>query len=215
MNQDMTLNALYAQHTGKTSDKWSIYLNIYDRILEPYKHSHIALLEIGVQNGGSLEIWSKYFKNATHLVGCDINPDCLKLEYEDTRISVVVGDANAESSQDAIKKHSEKYNIIIDDGSHQSSDIVKSFCYYFDLLCDGGVYVAEDLHCSYWQEFEGGLYDPFSSIAFFKALIDIINYESWGVVQTRADRLNHFVDNYGVQLNEDLLYQINSIEFIN
>ena len=116
MNQDMTLNALYAQHTGKTSDKWSIYLNIYDRILEPYKHSHIALLEIGVQNGGSLEIWSKYFKNATHLVGCDINPDCLKLEYEDTRISVVVGDANAESSQDAIKKHSEKYNIIIDDG---------------------------------------------------------------------------------------------------
>lgn len=34
------------------------------------------------------------------------------------------------------------------------------------LVNDEGIYIIEDLHCSYWQNFEGGLYDPFSSMAF-------------------------------------------------
>lgn len=33
---------------------------------------HIAVVEVGVQNGGSLELWDEYFFRANAIVGCDI-----------------------------------------------------------------------------------------------------------------------------------------------
>jgi hypothetical protein len=82
-----TLKELYMEHQGKVSDKWSLYLNEYERLLSPYRKMKINLLEIGVQNGGSLEIWGKYFPHAKKIIGCDINPDCKKLSYENTRMT--------------------------------------------------------------------------------------------------------------------------------
>ena len=62
--------------TGKVSDKWDSYLPVYDRLFALRKDDAIDLLEIGVQNGGSLEIMSQFFINAKRLVGCDIDPRC-------------------------------------------------------------------------------------------------------------------------------------------
>src|SRR6266540_4439758 len=115
-----TLERLYAVHVGKVSDKWSLYFNEYDRILDEYRNKPVRLLEIGIQNGGSLEIWSKYFKNAQKLVGCDINPDCARLTYDDPRVAVVLGDANSEPTQQEILGHAPIFDLIIDDGSHRS-----------------------------------------------------------------------------------------------
>lgn len=56
------------------------------------------MLEIGVQNGGSLETWSDFFQAGKLFVGCDINPKCEGLRYKDPRIKVVVGDANESST---------------------------------------------------------------------------------------------------------------------
>lgn len=210
-----TLAQLYAEHVGKVSDKWSIYLNEYDRVLDAYRNKPVRLLEIGIQNGGSLEIWSRYFPNAQELMGCDINPDCARLSYEDPRIAVVVGDANCDATQAEILRQQPAFDVIIDDGSHRSSDIVKSFARYFAHLADGGVFIAEDLHCSYWREFEGGLFDPFSSIAFFKRLADVVSHEHWGIKKTRVDILRGFCSKYDFQIDEEILQHIHSVEFIN
>lgn len=210
-----TLEQLYAEHVGKVSDKWAIYLTEYGRILEEYRDRPVRLLEIGIQNGGSLEIWSKYFRRAQKLIGCDINPDCALLSYEDPRITVVVGDANLDTTQTKILGYASAFDVIIDDGSHRSSDIVKSFARYFPHLADGGVFVAEDLHCSYWQEFEGGLFDPFSSITFFKRLADVVSHEHWGIEKARVDILSGFFAKYGSQIDEEALKHVHSVEFIN
>jgi SAM-dependent methyltransferase len=212
---EQTLYQLYAEHTGKVSDKWSIYLSEYDRVFSSYRDKSISLLEIGIQNGGSLEVWSKYFYDVKKIVGCDINPDCAQLQYEDPRISVVVGDANTLETRNKILKLNQAFDIIIDDGSHQSSDIIRSFSTYFPALADHGIFVVEDLHCSYWTEFEGGLFETFSSINFFKRLADIINYEHWGLNISRESLLQGFFDKYQVQIEDALLQQIHSIEFIN
>ncbi len=52
------------EHNGKVSDKWELYVNEYDRIFSPYRDRPLNLLEIGIQNGGSLEIWPTYFPYA-------------------------------------------------------------------------------------------------------------------------------------------------------
>lgn len=210
-----TLDELYQEHQGKVSDKWSLYLEEYERLLMPYRKTESTLLEIGVQNGGSLEIWSKYFPSAKKIIGCDINPDCESLVFDDVRIAMVIGDANTDETEQKILAYTPNFQIIIDDGSHRSSDIVKSFSRYFPHLESGGIFIAEDLHCGYWQEFEGGLFDPFSSITFFKRLADVVNHEHWGIEKDCTDILRGIFERYDSWLKEDDLQQIHSVEFIN
>jgi GT2 family glycosyltransferase len=210
-----TLHQLYAEHTGKVSDKWSLYLTEFDRLFDGYREKSICLLEIGIQNGGSLEIWSKYFSNASALIGCDINPDCARLSYDDPRVSVIVGDANAPDVCERVFQRSPQFDIVIDDGSHLSSDIIKSFALYFPRIVDGGVFIAEDLHCSYWEQFQGGLFDPYSSITFFKRLADIISHEHWNIPKARADILRGIFTKYGCEVYEEALSHVHSVEFIN
>jgi cephalosporin hydroxylase len=210
-----TLHQLYAEHKGKVSDKWFLYLTEYDRLLDEYRDEPVNLLEIGIQNGGSLEIWSKYFKNYQTLIGCDTNTDCAHLRYEDPRIRILIGDAGASETRDRIKGCASQLNIIIDDGSHRSSDMIKAFCLYFPLLASGGIYIVEDMHCSYWESFEGGLDNPFSAVVFFKRLADILNYKKWVTPKVRADNLRGFFWKYDCRIDEECLSQIQSVEFLN
>jgi len=215
MTQD-SLRNLYENHVGKVSDKWEIYLEEYGLILEKYRDCPVRFLEIGIQNGGSLEIWSRFFPNAAKLVGCDINPDCAQLRYADPRINVIVGDANTPATYAEITQSSTDFDIIIDDGSHLSGDIIKTFCLYFPLVVEGGTFIAEDLHCSYWASYEGGLFHPYSSIAFFKLLADVINLEHWGVDAPDPLRLlSGILSHNGCEIALESLAQIRSVEFIN
>lgn len=210
-----TLREVSEAHQGKVSDKWSSYLDEYDRLFRDFKDRAVSLLEIGVQNGGSLEIWAKYFANARYLTGCDINENCRKLTFDDPRVAVFVGDANSDAIQAAITRRIADFDIIIDDGSHRSGDIVKSFARYFPMLNRGGIFLAEDLHCSYWRDFEGGLFDPLSSIAFFKDLADIVNHEHWGIPEARKALLETYAIAYGADFAEANLAEIQSVEFLN
>lgn len=210
-----SLHNLYKEHQGKVSDKWSLYLDVYENIFKPYSSKPINMLEIGVQNGGSIEIWSNYFESARVLVGCDINTDCSKLKFDDERIHVIIKDANSDDGENLISKCSDTFDIIIDDGSHTSSDIIKSFFRYFKKLNNGGLFIIEDLHCSYWEHWEGGLYDPLSSISFFKRLVDVINFEHWGIDKSRTEFMDDISKRYGVTLSNDILSQVHSITFVN
>lgn len=209
------LAEIYKNHTGKVSDKWTLYLREYDLLFSGFREDPVRILEIGVQNGGSLEIWSKYFRNAPIIVGCDINTNCEKLTYDDTRIRVVIGDVNTDAVEKNILGHSKHFDLIIDDGSHNSGDIAKSFSRYFRHLNNGGLFVAEDLHCSYWEKFEGGLYYPYSSIAFFKRLADVVNHEHWGIAKEKMQLLHGFSEHFCIDFDEDTLASIHSIEFVN
>lgn len=213
MNKNLT--ELYAEHKGKVSDKWSLYLDIYDRIFKDMQEDSLALLEIGIQNGGSLEIWARFFPFAKSIIGCDINSKCLNLKYAEQNIKLIVGDANETATHKAILGISNTFDIVIDDGSHHSSDIIKSFCLYFPSINPGGLFIAEDLHCSYWLPFEGGLRDSLSSIEFFKRLVDILNFEHWTTQEQRAESLQSFFDKYGCAITDEELSSIHSIEFIN
>lgn len=135
----MSLIDIHLSKQGKVSDKWESYLHFYDKEFHHLRNMQISLLEIGVQNGGSLETWAKYFPFAERLVGIDIDEQCGNLKFDDPRIQVVVGDGS-EVELDG------EFNIIIDDGSHVSADIIKSFQHWWPKLLPGGLYVVEDFH---------------------------------------------------------------------
>ncbi|MDR3458562.1 MAG: class I SAM-dependent methyltransferase [Verrucomicrobiae bacterium] len=199
---------------GKVSDKWASYLKAYNRLFAPFAKQPVRLLEIGVQNGGSFEVWSKFFADAKVFVGCDINPLCQQLTYEDPRIHIVVGDANQDATRDRIRQISPQFDLIIDDGSHVSKDIIHSFNSYFPLLAPGGIYVVEDTHCLYWLSQSVGLRQRRNATAFFKTLTDVVNYEHWSINRSIPGRLKRFLP--GPLLAEEIKTGwVQSVEFRN
>ncbi|MBN2258311.1 MAG: class I SAM-dependent methyltransferase, partial [Anaerolineaceae bacterium] len=210
-----TFKELFFEHKSKSTDKWTLYLEEWDRFFSYYREKPISLLEIGVQNGGSLEIWGKYFLNAEKIIGCDIDQKSDQLKFRDNRISVVVGDVNTDKSEGIINKLAYGFDIIIDDGSHQSSEVIQSFSRYFPHLKTDGVYIVEDMHTSYWSNFGGGLNNPLSSISFFKRLADVINFEHWRNKNSRNKVLDNYYKEFNIKLDITDLAQIHSIEFIN
>ena len=174
-----TYAEIHGAHQGKSTDKWESYLPVYERVFSPFRRANINVLEIGVQNGGSLEVLAEYFHQAAHIVGCDINPLCGELKYADPRISVVLGDVNSPDVISALAAKSNPIHILIDDGSHLSFDVINSFVNYFPMLAPGGLYLIEDTHCLYWENAGGGILRSSSAQRLFKQLTDVLNYEHW------------------------------------
>jgi len=174
-----TYAELHHAHQGKSSDKWESYLRTYERLFAPMRDARINIVEIGVQNGGSLEVLSEYFRNAACIMGCDINPLCANLRYDDARISVIVGNANSQEVFTNVAAKAQPIDLLIDDGSHISSEVVAAFVNYFPLVTPGGLYVVEDSHALYWENWGGGVLRGSSAQQLFKLLTDVVNYEHW------------------------------------
>lgn len=210
-----SLRQLFLGHKGKVTDKWALYLDEWERLFSPYRNLAINLLEIGIQNGGSLEVWSEYFTKAGRIIGCDIDEKSSQLRYADPRITVVVGDINTEDCERSLLDLAPGFDILIDDASHHSPDIIRTFARYFPHLKEGGLYLVEDLHASYWNDFGGGLHNPLSAMAFFKRLADQVNHEHWRNDQPRSSELTGFATRYGINFKEYDLARIHSVEIIN
>lgn len=209
-----SLHALYVEHQGKVSDKWSSYLTLYELVLSPIRQTVQSLLEIGVQNGGSLELWAKYFAGAQHIVGCDIDPKCANLTYDDARIHVVVDDATLLTTRDKVARISTSFDVVIEDGSHIPREVIAAFLRYWPMVKPGGVFIAEDLHCDYFPGHEGGIAKRSIANRFFAELVHIINFEHWAGVISIVDLLHEFAP--AAMVNEaKLVDSIASISFHN
>lgn len=177
--QAPSLLDIHTGKTGKVSDKWEAYFPVYERLFTPLRAQPISLLEIGVQNGGSLDVWAAYLPQARRIVGCDIEPKCAALRYSDPRISVLIGDATTPDTRDQVLGICPAYDVVIDDGSHLSHDIIAAFLTYFPAVKDGGVFVVEDMHAVYRHVQGGGVLNRVSAQEFFKALSELPNHEHW------------------------------------
>lgn len=210
------IRELFENHSGHVVDKWSSYIDYYESLFEKYGNSPVHILEIGIANGGSLELWGEIFKHQdTIIVGVDIDEKCGELTFDDERIHVVIGDVNLPETKASVEELCNCYDIIVEDGSHLCSDVIKTFANYFPLLGANSIYIAEDLHTSYWLGFGGKLRHPLTSMSFFKRLADIPNYEHWRNGMKRADYLKYFSAFYKIDFPENELATIHSVSFRN
>jgi GT2 family glycosyltransferase/glycosyltransferase involved in cell wall biosynthesis len=169
------LTKIFLEHKGFISDKWEQYLAIYESALSEFVEGGkpVRLLEIGVQNGGSLQIWSKYLPPGSTIVGIDIDPACARLSLG-PNVSIRIGDAGDPIVLEKMLSD-ECFDIIIDDGSHRSEDVVKTFKACFGRVSPGGLYVVEDVHASYWASHGGGFRMPDTTMEYFKGLTDALH----------------------------------------
>lgn len=169
----VSFKTIFYQHQENVSDKWVNYFDIYDECFRSYVDKKPNVLEIGVQNGGNLQILNKYLKNAT-LFGVDIDPKVRNLTLG-SNINVYNFNITDELAINQYFKKTE-FDIIIDDGSHICSDIIQTFKLLFSKLKPGGIFLIEDLHTSYWQSHGGSYLGADSAIEFFKKFADLLNF---------------------------------------
>ena len=139
---------------GKNS-KGHGFSNFYSLNLKELKDKQINILEIGSFAGSSAAAFSKYFSNSK--IFCfDINISNFK--YESKKIFVYGLNINNRQKADKTLKNIfknynfDKFDLIIDDGSHLLSDITKSLNYFFKHLKNLGTYVIEDFkHPNYYK----------------------------------------------------------------
>lgn len=179
------LGRLFFGHSGRPMHKWVDYLDLYDRHFAPFRGQPIVFLEIGVDRGGSLDLWRRYFGPEATICGIDINPSCTKAV---TAPNIVrIGSQSDPVFLRSVIAEIGQPHIILDDGSHIATHQRVSFETLFPLLCDGGIYAIEDMHTAYWPEYEGGRRRPGTAVDLVNHLVDSLN-GWWHPDPTLADK---------------------------
>ena len=164
---------LFFENEGPIVEKWLHYLPIYDQMLGSHVGSKVRMVEIGVNRGGSLAMWRKFFGPDAVLFGIDINPECAQFDGQSARV-MIGSQADADFLRRVVKEMG-GLDVVLDDGSHVASHQRISFETLFPLLSEGGLYIIEDLHTAYWPRFEGGLLRKGTAIEFLKEKIDAMH----------------------------------------
>ena len=117
------------------------YLKFYGMLFEHYRNCG-NVVEIGVQDGSSVLMWSDYFQIAT-ITGIDINitPKAKALAMG-KNIKLIEGDA---TSVVTCMNLPERIDIMIDDGSHTLKDQVAAMLMTWSRIAPGGWYCIEDI----------------------------------------------------------------------
>ncbi len=170
---------LLAKHSGRPIVKWAHYVSIYEDLLSPFKYDRsqvtdpIRLLEIGVSKGGSLEIWKKYFGEASIIYGIDIDEKCRDISIPGVQIRI--GSQVDQEFLSSVLNELGDPQIIIDDGSHHADHLSLTLEMLWPRLQSGGIYIIEDTHTSYWKEYGGGYLKPKTIVEFIKDAIDTMH----------------------------------------
>lgn len=124
------------------------YIDVYEEILKPYR-GKATILEIGLFSGQSLRMWEQYFDEGT-VYGID----CSELPcggLQDLRPMIAEGTHNIiimdGTSKEDIEKNFKgvKFDVIIDDGSHNIEHQLESYKHLKSHIAKGGTYIIEDI----------------------------------------------------------------------
>lgn len=136
-------------HSTWICDKGSVhsYIEVYEQILSPYRSTAKNILEIGLMSGESLRMWTEYFSGKVYGMDCSETPisglaDLRPIIAEGTH-NIIIGDATSKAD---IDKYFEgvKFDIVIDDGSHQTDHQVHTFNLLKGKMSKGSLYIIED-----------------------------------------------------------------------
>lgn len=156
--------------------RWHHYIPIYERYFERFRDTPINMLEIGVQHGGGLHMWHRYFHPWSRIHGVDINPAAADLLIA-MNVSVTIGDQADPAFWAKLLPQLGPLDIVIDDGGHTMRQQTVAFESIYPTMALDGVYLVEDTHTSLWG---GGFDDNDGGLTFMeKAHDDTLRLMGW------------------------------------
>jgi len=198
----------------KFSDKWSRYFDVYQRYLEKYEGKNITFVEVGVQNGGSLEMWSKFFGPESKLYGIDVDPNCLNLKYDNPNIKIIIGDQGDPSFWNSLLPSIGPIDVFLDDGGHTMNQQIVTFEKSWGYVKNNGIFICEDTHTSYFNGWGGGYKRQDSFIEYTKDFVDILHLADTSMyAQIGEQNYDHVINNNANLLKKKFAFNLSSIHF--
>lgn len=182
------LEAYFRSNDGRRIHKWIHYFEIYHRHFERFRGKKPVVLEFGVSQGGSLQMWRDYFGRGAKIHGVDINPKCKELEQRNTKI--FIGDQEDREFLRSVIEEIGPVDVLIEDGGHLGPQQIATFEEVYPTMSENGVFLIEDLHTSYWPKWGGGYKKPGTFMQYAKGLTDKLN--AWHTKQPRRFQVDDF-----------------------
>ena len=162
-----------SEASSRHSAKWSSYFSVYERVFARFVGKGITLVEVGVADGASLQLWKAYFQNA-RVIGVDIDPRLRELST--LGVEIMIGDQASPEFWDQFYKTVGPIDVLIDDGGHTNEQQIVTVTHALANVRDEGVILVEDVHTSYQSEYLNPSRSSF--VNFAKHLVDCVNSRS-------------------------------------
>ena len=167
------LREIFDNHNGRLIHKFDHYIEVYDQYFSKFRDREINFLEIGLSQGGSIDMWKEYFGPKLNFYGVDINPE--SKAFEEEKVKIFIASQDSKSDLEKLKASLPQVDILIDDGGHTMKQQINTFEVLFDLVKPGGIYLCEDVHTSYWKLYHGKYKGNNTFIEYSKNFIDQIH----------------------------------------
>ena len=152
-NSDLYKSFLSSKGRARKAHKWHHYFDIYERAFERFRGRDIVMIEVGVYEGGSLELWKNYFGSGSRIIGIDI--DARAMSYAEPGVDIMIGDQADPEFLRSIINTIGHVDIVLDDGGHTANQQISTFEALYPIVKNPGIYLVEDTHTAFW----GGEYD--------------------------------------------------------
>ncbi len=134
------LEKYFRSNEKRLIHKWINYFDVYERHFSKYRNKDVVILEIGVYEGGSLQMWKDYFGDKAKIFAIDLDPRCKQLEEEN--IVIFTGSQSDRKFLRNLRNEIPMIDIMIDDGGHMMTQQIVSFDELFDHIKEDGIYLV-------------------------------------------------------------------------
>lgn len=142
-----------ADNTRTDKNTVHSYLPLYQSLLAGKRESAKNVLEVGIWNGGSIKMWSDFFKNAT-VYALDIIDDVWnELKNKPNIVLHISTDAyNEDFFVSNFLDKNIKCDFMLDDGPHTLESMKQFIKLYSQIMTDDGILIIEDVQEWDWIE---------------------------------------------------------------
>ena len=144
-----------ADNTRTDKNTTHSYLDLYQELLISKKETAKNVLEVGIQKGGSIKLWSDFFTHA-RVYGIDIMNTEDLWEGIRNKENIILYTSTDAYNNDFFTSHFLDKNIMfdcmLDDGPHTLESMKQFIKLYSQILTDDGILIIEDVQSYDWLD---------------------------------------------------------------
>ena len=191
--------------------KYSIF---YEKYLSNFKKEKINILELGSHEGRALASFFYYFPES-NLYGANINP--FQMKYTSRRIQELYVDVSSKIILNNLANYLDiKFDVIIDDASHNVKDILLTLPIFFKKLKDGGYYIIEDIDQFKLYKNLNPTNESLTPLKILKNIKNKINFESKFLTKSESQFLFDNIKEYNFEKGSQIVdgHNLSDIVFL-
>ena len=148
---DLTLLQLVNDKTDKNTIH--SYLSLYQSLLKNKKITSTNIIEIGIDEGGSIKLWHDYFPNAT-IYGCDIQNSISNIcdEIKNNNRIKLYTSINPYDELFINEIKDVRFDFALDNGLHTLESMIQFINVYLPLMKEDGILIIEDVQDIKWLD---------------------------------------------------------------